>query len=111
MRTELVQRNAGQERRMQVAELTHLEASCKYVDAHGSGGSLVLDESLASLEAEFGDLLLRTHRAVLVVRSRAAELLRETGDNPRYMLRVEGASEPVRVSRRYVAKVRKELQA
>jgi DNA-binding LytR/AlgR family response regulator len=95
MRTELTEITRGQVKRsISLADLTHLRADCKYVEAHGGGKVAILDESLASLEREFGDLLLRTHRGVLVVRSKA-----------------EGEIEPVPVARRYVAMVREALDS
>jgi DNA-binding LytR/AlgR family response regulator len=111
MRTELTEITRGQVKRsISLADLTHLRADCKYVEAHGGGKVAILDESLASLEREFGDLLLRTHRGVLVVRSKAVAIERDK-ELSRHWLHVEGEIEPVPVARRYVAMVREALDS
>jgi len=84
----------------------YLRADSKYVEAHHVNGMLVLDESLASLEREFGEKLLRIHRGTLVARSKALEVERH-GEH--YYLHVDGVIGTLRVSRRYAAMVRKEL--
>ncbi|SFQ46651.1 two-component system, LytT family, response regulator AlgR [Geopseudomonas sagittaria] len=91
---------------IKLADLTHLQADSKYVEAHGAGGSILLDEPLVALEREFGDTLLRIHRSTLVVRSKAIEVERH-GEH--HYLHVEGVIGTLKVSRRYVAKVRQQL--
>lgn len=111
MRTELAEITRGQVKRsVALADLTHLRADHKYVEAHGGGQVAVLDETLAKLEAEFGDTLLRIHRSVLVVRSKAVAVERDTESGDRYWMHVEGEIEPLPVSRRYVARVREALR-
>jgi len=97
-------------RSVSMDELTHLRSDCKYVEAHGAGKVVILDDSLLKLEREFGDRLLRIHRAVLVVRSKAVAVERDPVTKKRHWLHVEGEIEPLPVSRRYVARVRKELE-
>lgn len=107
MRTEFIEKSHRAEKQsFQVAELLYLRADCKYVEAHHAGGMLILDESLATLERELGDKLIRTHRGVLIARDKPAALVRRGDD---WLVEIEGA-DPVPVSRRYVARVRKELQ-
>lgn len=107
MRTEIIEKTHRAEKRsFQVADLLYLRADSKYVEAHHAGGMLILDESLAALEREFGDKLLRTHRGALIARDKQARLVKRDVD---WLVEIEGADELVPVSRRYVARVRKEL--
>lgn len=107
MRTEIIEKTRRAEKRsFQFADLLYLRADSKYVEAHHVNGMLVLDESLAALEREFGDKLLRTHRGVLIARDKPARLVKRDVD---WLVEIDGADELVPVSRRYVAKVRSQL--
>ena len=50
------------------SEVTHFLADSKYVEAHHSGGVLILSDTLARLERELPDFI-RLHRGALVRRS------------------------------------------
>ena len=80
-------------------------ADNKYVVLHHLHGETVLDEPLKALEDEFGERFLRIHRNTLVSCARIERLQR----NPdgQYALHLRDIAEPLSVSRRHVATVRK----
>ena len=84
-------------------------ADHKYVTLRHEGGEVLLDEPLKALEDEFGDRFVRIHRNALVLRDRIERLHRTTlGHFQLYLKGLEG--EPLTVSRRHVAGVRKLMQ-
>lgn len=80
-----------------------LLADSKYVTARHNEGELVLDETLKALESEFPDRFLRIHRNALV----AVEHVERMEGNLVYL---RGDSEPLEISRRHGAEVRRRLQ-
>lgn len=86
------------------------EAGDKYVTATlAEGGEVVLDESLAWLEAHVGAGFLRVHRAVLVAARRIERLDRDA--EGRHWLTVRGLNRSLEVSRRQLKVVRAWLEA
>ena len=88
-----------------VADILFLRSELKYVTLRTAAGELVLEESLTSLQQEFGARFVRIHRSCLValehVRGveRVAGLGAEDGD-ARWAVRIAGVDEPLPVSRR-----------
>ncbi len=68
----------------------------------------MLDEPLKQLEEEFAHDFVRAHRSVLVAIAHVEALERVGEDN--YSLRLRGEPEPLAVSRRQVAELRRRLQ-
>ena len=64
-----------------------------------------MDESLKSLEDEFGERFVSIHRNALVSRAHIERLQRN--DNGHFELHLRDLPEPLAVSRRHVAGVRK----
>ena len=83
----------------------HFLADNKYVTLRHLHGETLLDESLKSLENEFGERFVRIHRNALVSRARIERLQRNP--NGYYELHLRDLAEPLTVSRRHVAAVRK----
>lgn len=73
----LVARTAGEVRMVAVADVAYFEAEEKYVRAVHPKGHLLLNESLATLEAEFGERFLRVHRSYLVALGAIARIVHE----------------------------------
>ena len=100
--------SARTRRGLEQVPLTHalyLMADHKYVTLFHEGGELLLDESLKSLEDEFGTQLVRIHRHTLVLRSRMERLQRTPqGD---YQLYLKGLNQGLSVSRRQLPTVRR----
>lgn len=92
-----------------VAQVCFFRAEHKYVTARFAGGELVLDESLSTLEEEFGDLFLRVHRNALVAVAQVRSLQRD--NDGRYCVYCADVAEAVEVSRRMLSQVRKALRA
>lgn len=86
----------------------HFVADSKYVLLRHSHGETLLDDSLKSLEAEFGDRFLRIHRNALVSRRHIERLQRHPSGH--YELHLRDAPAPLTVSRRHVAIVRKQME-
>ena len=82
----------------------YLQAEEKYVVVHHARGEDLIEESLKSLEEEFGDRFVRIHRNCLVARHEIIELKRAADGHVQAVLR-HGAH-PLEVSRRCVAGLR-----
>lgn len=89
-------------------QVIYLRAEAKYVVARHAEGELLLEESLKSLQAQYGDWLLRIHRNALIARSCLAGLERDRVGTHRVVLR--GCEETLEVSRRHLPDVRRLLR-
>ena len=90
-----------------VKEIRYFRADQKYVTVSHSRGEDLIDEPLKQLEEEFARDFVRAHRSLLVAIAHV-EALERVGDEG-YALRLRGESEPLAVSRRQVAELRKRL--
>lgn len=107
-RTHLGQTLNGALRLVPVTDVRALRAEHKYVTVYFPGGELVLEESLAALESEFGERFLRVHRNALVAAEHVAELMRD--DSGGLQVRINGIEPCFEVSRRLAAGVRRQLR-
>lgn len=89
-------------------DVLFFRAEHKYVTVHHAQGETLIDESLKSLEQEFGEQLVRIHRSILVKRSAIERL--ERNDNHHFQLVLYGSCERLPVSRRHTSQVRALLQ-
>jgi two-component system response regulator AlgR len=106
-RTHLSIRSRGKLERLPVDDVVYFRADSKYVVARYAEGEALLDESLKSLEEEFGNRFIRIHRNALVALD-AIEAL-EKDSLGRSRLRLKECDELLEISRRHVAAVRKLL--
>jgi two-component system response regulator AlgR len=88
-----------------IGEVSHFVADEKYVAVHHAGGTVLIEEPLKDLEEEFGERFVRIHRACLVARDRLGALARSP--DGRLLVRIAGVSEPLEVSRRNHAALRR----
>ncbi|MAT83513.1 MAG: DNA-binding response regulator [Gammaproteobacteria bacterium] len=88
-----------------VDDVRYFQADQKYVTVRHGGGEVIVDESLKDLEHEFGDRFLRIHRNCLVATA-FIEGLERLGPG-QACIRVRDIDEPLDVSRRHLAGVRK----
>lgn len=88
-----------------VDDVRYFQADQKYVTVRFSGGEVIIDETLRELEDEFGDLFLRIHRNSLVAAGHI-ESLERLGPG-QCQIRLKDVCEPLDVSRRHLAAVRK----
>src|SRR5690606_33094178 len=73
-RTHLCARLRGSLRLIPIDEVRYLQAEEKYVVVHHARGQDLIEESLKSLEEEFGERFVRIHRNCLVARDELVEL-------------------------------------
>ena len=85
-------------RMIPVEDIYYLQAEEKYVVVHHVRGEDLIEESLKSLEEEFGDRFIRIHRNCLVASDQLSELRREKEGKTFVVLR--SINTPLEVSRR-----------
>jgi two-component system response regulator AlgR len=90
-----------------VKDIRYFEADQKYVTVRHAGGEDLIDESLRALEEEFARDFVRAHRSLLVAIAHV-DALERTGEEG-YALRIRGEPEPLPVSRRQVADLKRRL--
>lgn len=106
-RTHLCARLRGSLRLIPIDDIHYLQAEEKYVVVHHARGEDLIEESLRSLEEEFGDRFVRIHRNCLVARHELVELKRCPDGHVQAVLR--HGRQPLEVSRRCVASLRERL--
>lgn len=92
-----------------LADVLFFRAEHKYVTVHHTQGEMLIDESLKSLEQEFGDLLVRIHRSILVKRTAIQGL--ERNDNNQHLLVLKDSCQRLPISRRHASQVRALVQS
>jgi two-component system response regulator AlgR len=107
-RTHLCARLRGSLRLIPVEDVHYLQAEEKYVVVHHARGEDLIEESLKSLEEEFGERFVRIHRNCLVARHEILELKRGADGHVQAMLR--HGERPLEVSRRCVAGLRETVK-
>lgn len=107
-RSHLCARLRGGLRLIPIEEVHYLHAEEKYVIVHHARGEDLIEESLKSLEDEFGDRFIRIHRNCLVARHEILELKRCTDGHVQVVL-LHG-KQSLEVSRRCVAVLRDTLR-
>ena len=107
-RTHLAARMRGNLRLIPIEDVHYLQAEEKYVLVHHARGEDLIEESLKSLEQEFGDRFQRIHRNCLVASDEFLELRRLPDGQVQAVLRHGKA--PLEVSRRCVAALRERLR-
>ncbi len=107
-RTQLCARLGGHLRLIPVADIRYLQAEEKYVVVHHAQGEDLIEESLKSLEEEFGERFLRIHRNCLVARDSLKELRRDVDGHAQAIL--HGVERPLDVSRRCLPELREAMR-
>jgi two-component system response regulator AlgR len=91
---------------VKLADILCFKAEQKYVCAMAATESILLSESLKSLEVEFAEHFVRVHRNALIRFSAIRTLEASKGQ---HQLLLNQMSEPIDVSRRHLAALRKRL--
>lgn len=107
-RTQLCAKLGGHLRLIPVTDIQYLQAEEKYVVVHHTKGEDLLEESLKSLEEEFGDRFLRIHRNCLIARDALKELRRDGDGHAQAIL--HGVDRPLDVSRRCLTELREAMR-
>jgi two-component system response regulator AlgR len=94
-----------------VEQVIYLKAELKYVTVRTRQREFLIEDSLSSLEAEFGGHFVRVHRNALVARSSIAGFERiapdpSDGGEPRWQVVLRDVSERLPVSRRQWSSLR-----
>ena len=102
----------GELKLIPVDEITSFIADQKYVSVDHDNGHDLIDDSLKSLEAEFGDRFVRIHRSALIAVSRIDRIERNAEGKSRVVLRDHSQVEDKQliISRRHVAEVKRRLR-
>lgn len=108
-RTHLCVRMRGNLELVPVDEIIFFQADHKYVTVRYRGGEVIIEDSLKSLEDEFGDRFVRVHRNALIA-SNALIGIEKDGDGPMLAV-INGAEEKLEISRRHVADIRRYLKS
>jgi two-component system response regulator AlgR len=87
VRTHLCARLRGSLRLIPVEDVRYLQAEEKYVVVHHARGEDLVEDSLKSLETEFGERFLRIHRNCLIAREQLLGLQRDADGRVRARLR------------------------
>lgn len=102
----------GELKLIPIADIRCFLADQKYVRVAHDKGQDLIDDSLKSLEAEFGETFVRIHRAALVAVDRIDRIEKTGSGKSRIVLR--GGSQvdakELIISRRHVAEVRRRLK-
>ena len=101
-------RLGGELRLIPIGDIRYLQAEHKYVTVRYSQGTVLIEESLKSLEEEFPTEFLRVHRNALVALRYIASLEKERGGGHHVKLR--DVAETLEVSRRHLPNVRKVMK-
>jgi two-component system response regulator AlgR len=107
-RTHLCARLGGSLRLIPVEDVHYLQAEEKYVVVHHARGHDLIEESLKSLEEEFGERFVRIHRNCLVARHELLELRRIGEGHVQAVLR--HGERPLEVSRRCLPQLRNQVR-
>ncbi len=94
----------GMRQRVPLDEIIALLADDKYVTVHHSGGTLLIEDSLRTLEQTHPERWLRLHRSCLVPRERLLGL--NTLPDGRIVAQLAGSTLQPEISRRNLASVR-----
>lgn len=103
--THVVAHHAGGVRRIPVEAVLFFRSEQKYVVVRHREGEVVLETSLRALEGEFAPLFVRVHRNALVALAHIESLRRTPAGRHEVLLR--GWAEPLEVSRRHLAELRR----
>lgn len=91
-----------------VADILYFKAEQKYVTVSFSGGCVLIEDSLKTLEEEFGEAFLRIHRNTLVAKAHITGMHKISGDT--YHITLRGSAETLEISRRHLSLARQTLK-
>jgi two-component system response regulator AlgR len=108
-RTHICARLRGNLKLVPISDIVYFLAEDKYVVVHYTGGEVLIEESLKSLETEFAEHFARIHRNCLVSTERLSGLKR--APDGRMFADVRDAAAPLEVSRRNLPGLRRLVKA
>jgi two-component system response regulator AlgR len=108
-RSHICARIRGNLKLIPLHDVLYFQADQKYVTVSYDEGEVLIEESLKSLEDEFGNQFMRIHRNALVAVDKVAGM--EKTPEGGHVIVLKGVDTQLEVSRRHVAEVRKFLKA
>lgn len=102
-------RLGGELRLIPIEDIRYFLAEHKYVTVRYSDGSVLIEESLRSLEDEFAGLFLRVHRNALVAMNGIVSLEKDKSGG--HKIRLRDIDDTLEVSRRHLPNVRKVMKS
>ena len=102
----------GELKLIPVNDITSFFADQKYVTVVHDNGQDLIDDSLKSLEAAFGDRFVRIHRSALIAVDRIQRIERDSEGKSRVVLRDDSQvdDKELIISRRHAAEVKRRLK-
>lgn len=91
-----------------VNQVVYFQADSKYVTVIHTEGEDLIDDSLKSLEDEFGDAFVRIHRNALVASGALKGIEKDREGHTSALL--QGTNDKPEISRRHVAEIRRLLK-
>ncbi|HWS27813.1 MAG TPA: LytTR family DNA-binding domain-containing protein [Xanthomonadales bacterium] len=107
-RSHICARVRGEMKLVPISAIAYFLADAKYVEVHFDGGEVLIEDSLVSLEEEFGDRFVRVHRNSLVSRERIEGLAKNAAGET--IVRLRGCATALEVSRRNLPQLRRLLR-
>lgn len=107
-RSHICARVRGEMKLVPISAIAYFLADAKYVEVHYDGGEVLIEDSLVSLEEEFGDRFVRVHRNSLVSRERIDGLAKNAAGET--IVRLRGCPVALEVSRRNLPQLRRLLR-
>jgi two-component system response regulator AlgR len=108
-RTHLCARVRGDLKLVPVENVVYLQAEHKYVTVRHTDGEILIEDSLTTLEEEFGERFLRIHRNALVALAFLSGL--EKNDGGHTVVTLKGVDDRLEVSRRNLPAVRQVIKS
>lgn len=102
-------RLGGELRLISIDDIRYFLAEHKYVTVCYGEGSVLIEESLRSLETEFEKTFLRIHRNALVAKNAIVALEKDKSGG--HKIKLNGIEEMLEVSRRHLPNVRKVMKS
>lgn len=99
----------GEIQLIDIHDIYYFHADFKYLEVRHPAGKALIEESLTSLEEEFGQRFFRVHRNALVDPARLAGL--SNNEDGQWLVSFQGIDDQVVVSRRQLANVRALLKS
>lgn len=107
-RTHICASSRGSLQLVPIEEVFYFLADQKYVSVHHAGGELLIEESLKSLEEEFGERFLRVHRNALVAADQLVGIEKTTAGGQ--VARLRSTGDRVEISRRHTPALRRHIR-
>ena len=107
-RSHVCARVHGEMKLIPIDDVAYFQSDQKYTRVCYSEGDHLIDDPLKQLETEFRERFVRVHRSALVAVAHIDAL--QKSDDGEVSVRLRGGYEPLKVSRRHVAAVRRRLK-